>query len=105
MEIQMRTVTYARVSTQKQADCGYSLGEQESLLREHCLKNELLLVEHVADEGISGIVEDRPGIRRIRHLADAKQIDAVLTMSVDRLSRDHGLTLQIVDWLQARAVK
>ena len=61
----MQVVTYARVSTQGQAEHGYSLNDQKALLAEHCRGRGYNHVEHIADEGISGRIEDRPGLQRI----------------------------------------
>jgi len=82
----MRAVCYARVSTDEQAEKGYSLPEQKALLAAYCRAQNLTMVEHVVDEGISGKVAERPGLRRIRSLVEAGAVDTVVAMKVDRLA-------------------
>jgi site-specific DNA recombinase len=101
----MRAVTYGRVSTAIQAEQGYSLGEQERALAEFCNRNNCTVVEHVADEGVSGKLADRPGLLRIREMAEAKAIDAVVVVKLDRLARRNWIAQQFIDWLSTRGVK
>jgi site-specific DNA recombinase len=45
------------------------------------------VVAEVSDDGISGATLDRPGLDRIRDLADQEEVDAVIVYDLDRLSR------------------
>ena len=64
-------VTYARVSTAQQATEGYPLAEQQARLKAHCSSRGYRLVEHIADEGISGRLAERPGLARLISLAES----------------------------------
>ena len=54
---------YIRVSTQEQADKGYSLAAQTKLLRQYCKDKEYQVLDVYADEGKSGTLpaSERPG--------------------------------------------
>jgi DNA invertase Pin-like site-specific DNA recombinase len=49
------------------------------------------VVAEVTDKGMSGATLDRPGLNRIRGLARAGEIDAVVIYSLDRLAREVSL--------------
>ncbi len=55
---------YCRVSTQEQAEEGYSIGEQERLLKEYCEKHDYEVFQVYVDAGISGKdIKHRPAIQ------------------------------------------
>jgi site-specific DNA recombinase len=83
----MRVATYSRVSTEDQAKHGYSLGSQVEACRKYAEDRGWSVVAEISDDGISGATLDRPGLDRIRDLADQKEIDAVIVYDLDRLSR------------------
>lgn len=83
----MRAATYGRVSTQAQADEGFSLSQQREALIAYCEAQGWTHIEHVAYEGVSGTETDRPGIRRLEELAKARVIDVIVCAKIDRLSR------------------
>lgn len=101
----MRAVIYSRVSTQAQASEGYSLAEQEAVLRAYTERYGLEIVEHVSDEGISGTLARRPGLNRIRELARSAQVQVLVCLKLDRLSRKAWLGEQIWDELRSLGVK
>jgi site-specific DNA recombinase len=101
----LRAATYARVSTEGQAERGYSLPEQQAVLSAYCQRNGLTLTEHVADEGVSGILSERPGLLRIRELAKAGAIDAVVAVKLDRLGRRNWIVQQLMEWLKAQGIQ
>lgn len=79
---------YVRVSTAEQVEHGYSLDGQRRRLREHAEREGWRVVEEVSDEGYSGADPWRPGLRRVRELAEAGEIDAVVGAYMDRFFRD-----------------
>jgi len=94
----IRTVGYSRVSTQEQAQEGYSLAAQRSMIEQYCKLHNLTLVNQYTDEGISGKnIEDRPGINHL--LADAKEgkFDVVIIWKLSRVSRKLMDTLTLID--------
>lgn len=78
---------YIRVSTDGQAEHGWGLPEQRAKVEEHCRRKGYTLVELAADEGVSGTLAERPGLRRLLALAEAGAIKAVVTPRVDRIGR------------------
>ena len=74
----MIVATYARVSTQQQAESGTSLEDQRATLEQFCQRNALTILEHIADEGITGAAARRPGLDRVRQLAREQRIQAVV---------------------------
>jgi site-specific DNA recombinase len=56
-----RAILYARVSTDEQARCGYSLAQQIEALREYASREGYEVLEEVLDPGQSGASLERPG--------------------------------------------
>ena len=90
---------YLRVSTDRQAEEGYSLGIQEEKLRAYIatLVHEDVEFEVVSDDGFSGGDLDRPGIQRIMEEASTGQITHVVVMKLDRLSRSLKDTMHLIE--------
>lgn len=80
---------YVRVSTERQAQEGYSVSAQKENLTSFAKANNFKVYDVYADEGISGKnVEGRPSIKRlIKDIQDGK-IDVVLIQKFDRLTRN-----------------
>ena len=82
---------YARYSTERQNDV--SIETQIELCKEFTAKKGWKLVEVYTDHAISGTsYKTRPGIQALLSRAAAGDIDIVLCVTVDRISRDseHG---------------
>lgn len=60
-----KAVIYTRVSTDDQADHGFSLANQEELLRKECARKGFELVGHFQDDGYSATNFDRPGFQNL----------------------------------------
>ncbi len=97
---------YFRVSTDEQAKSGYSIPDQRRTLRERAASEGWTVVDEIVDDGYSGATIDRPGLRSIYELAEAREIDAVIAtkrdrffrsrlyrLEMDRDMKDHGVTL------------
>ena len=82
-----RVSTYARVSTEDQAKHGYSLPTQMEACRKYAEERGWSVVAEISDDGISGAAFDRPGLDRIRDMAQAGEITGVVVYEIDRLSR------------------
>ena len=83
-----RAVLYARVSTDEQAERGYSLPEQiRDLTRHASAKGWQVFGEPVVDDGYTGRSMNRPGLNRIKEMAAAGEIDVILVRKWDRLFR------------------
>lgn len=66
-------------------------------IREHCAAPGS--VHHILDEGISGEIRDRPGIRELRAKIKARQIDLIICEDSSRLYRDTALCLELVGFV------
>ncbi len=90
-----RAVLYARVSTDEQADKGYSLGTQTDACRKYAEQHGFTSVAEITDD-YTGTKLDRPGLDQVRALIDRQEIDAVIVLASDRLSRKlaHVLVLR-----------
>jgi site-specific DNA recombinase len=82
-----RAVAYVRVSTEKQADAGVSLEAQQAKVRAYASLYDLELVDVVVDAGVSAKTLDRPGLSRVLSMVKRGEVDAVVVMKLDRLTR------------------
>ncbi len=83
-----RAILYARVSTQEQADKGYSLAQQMEALREYAAREGYEVLEEVSDPGQSGASLERPGMDRVRDLVAGSGVSVVLAQDRDRIARE-----------------
>ena len=93
---------YARVSTDDQAERGYSLPSQIEACRKFAEQKGLQVAAVYADD-ISGAmpISDRPEGERLRQAIETRLIRAVIVYQVDRLSRDIvDLLTTVRDWLR-----
>ncbi len=99
----MFTALYIRVSTEKQADEGYSLEAQQSRLQSYCDAHGWTVdPAHVyIDAGISGKSTARPAFQEMLHAAQDGQVARIVAMKLDRLARNTKDFLATVERLQA----
>jgi site-specific DNA recombinase len=92
----MVAIVYCRVSTEEQAQHGYSLGDQEKQGAEKARALGCDRIIPIADEGISGELLERPGLQRARELIRGGGVTYLVCKDADRLSRKlaHQLLLQ-----------
>jgi site-specific DNA recombinase len=98
------TIAYCRVSTEDQADEGYSMEGQADKLRSYALLRELGDVTVVDDPGFSGKNLKRPGLQRLLLAVDAGHVAHVLVWRLDRLSRNLGDLIMLADAFGAKGV-
>ena len=78
---------YVRVSTDRQAENGLGLAQQEKSIRAFLRQQGVRkVVPFFEDRGVSGAVEDRPGLAEL--LAELHPGDVVVVARLDRLARD-----------------
>ena len=96
----MRTIIYKRVSTDDQADRGFSLQHQETVLKQFCSINNYPIVD-VYTEDYSGKDFNRPEWNKIiSYLKKNKgKVDQVLCLRWDRWSRNQYLALKEIKTL------
>lgn len=83
----MRIATYRRVSTEMQADEGFSLEAQKSRLQSYIDSQGWRLVEDYVDEGFSAKNTERPALKRLMEDIKKDKFDVVLVYRLDRLVR------------------
>lgn len=83
----MRVATYRRVSTEMQADEGFSLEAQKSRLQSFIDSQGWRHVEDYADEGYSAKNIERPALKRLMGDIQKEKFDIVLVYRLDRLVR------------------
>ena len=97
-----RAVLYARVSTDDQADKGYSLPSQLELCRKYAERLGFEIVGEMREDhsGATPIAE-RPEGKTLAAMLKSRQADAVIVYQVDRLSRDIvDLLASVRNWIR-----
>ena len=94
----INTAIYVRVSTEEQAQEGFSIRAQTEKLKTYALLKEWDIYDIYVDEGISGKnIIDRPEINRlIKDIKDGK-VNNVLVFKVDRLTRSIKNLMELVE--------
>lgn len=92
---------YVRVSTDEQADKGYSQRNQEEMLRKYC-NNHSIEIRNVIYEDHSAKSFNRPEWKKLlQNLKKSKnQIDLILFTKWDRFSRNAGDAYQMINQLR-----
>ena len=90
-----RAALYIRVSTQEQAQEGYSVGEQKERLIAYCKAQDWIIADIYVDGGYTGSNLKRPGIQQL--ITDTDKFDLVLVYKLDRLSRSQRDTLYLIE--------
>ncbi len=94
-------ILYTRVSTDEQADRGYSLRAQEATLRDHCARHGLEVVAHYQDDA-SAKTFDRPAWKKLEAHVRTAPPALVLFTKWDRFSRNSTDALQVIRDLRER---
>jgi site-specific DNA recombinase len=96
---------YARVSSDQQKE-EKTIASQTAALREFARQEGYQVPDEwiFEDEGYSGATLIRPGLERIRDLAAEGQIQAVLALSPDRLSRKYAYQVLLTEELARHGV-
>jgi site-specific DNA recombinase len=98
-----KAAIYARVSTDDQADKGYSLPSQLDGCRQYIDQLGYSIVAEFKEDNSGAIpVTDRPQGKRLAEMVKFREVDAVVVHQVDRLSRDIvDLLATVRNWLRA----
>lgn len=88
MSNRIRAALYARVSTEEQADQGYSLAAQLQMLRDFCEVFEMDIAGEYVDDGYSGTNTRRPAYRRMFSPDERQRWDALVVIKMDRIHRN-----------------
>lgn len=103
----LRVGLYERVSTMEQSIKGYSIETQKSNLEEYAKKNNMKIVGHYTDEGISGAKPPlkRPDLKRLLDDVEAGKIDIILFTKLDRWFRSVKEYFKVQDILDTYGVQ
>jgi DNA invertase Pin-like site-specific DNA recombinase len=103
-EGRMAVYGYVRVSTDRQADDGESLGTQQRIIEGYAMMNGLTLDSIFVERGVSGSkpLGERPEGARL--LAALKAEDVVITPKLDRMFRSALNALDVLGQLKERGV-
>jgi site-specific DNA recombinase len=91
----MKVILYKRVSTDEQADKGFSLGFQDDMLNDFCKKNSHTIIGNYFDDA-SGKDFNRPEYKKMKKwISENKsEVDMVLVTRWDRFGRNVELCLK-----------
>ena len=88
---------YIRVSSQEQAEEGYSIPAQKEKLTAFCKAKDYIIADMYIDGGFSGSNMDRPGLQKLLEDIKTKDTDAIIVYKLDRLSRSQKDTLYLIE--------
>jgi site-specific DNA recombinase len=91
---EMNAIIYARVSTDEQAEKGYSLQSQIEKCREFAQAENVNIVSEITDD-CSGETLERPDFIELESILARKEANAVIAVEEDRLSRNAANTLAL----------
>lgn len=102
-----RAGLYERVSTEEQAKFGYSIKTQIDALEEHCEKNQMKVVDHYTDDGVSGgkAAFRRPEMSRLLEDVKAGKVDIILFTRLDRWFRNVKEYFKVQEILEDHGVE
>lgn len=100
----MKAALYTRVSTDMQAEDGFSLAGQLNLLNEYCKRSNVEVFQVYSDEGISGQKENRPAFQKMIHDAEKKCFDVILVYKFDRFARKVELSQRVKNQLKKSGI-
>lgn len=92
-----KACVYIRVSTQEQANEGFSIEEQERMCKAAIESKGWSYVGTYSDPGISGRTMNRPGLQDMIKDINNHKIEAVVIYKLDRLSRKQRDTMTIIE--------
>lgn len=90
-------VLYIRVSTEAQAEEGYSIGAQQERLEAYCRAMGWKNYQLYIDPGFSGSNLNRPKMQQLIADVQAGKVCAVVVYKLDRLSRSQKDTLYLIE--------
>lgn len=82
-----QAIAYYRVSTELQQQEG-TIEVQKMKVREFASKNGYVIISEFSDDGVSGGLADRPGLKQLLDSLPTTQAECILIYKLDRLARD-----------------
>jgi DNA invertase Pin-like site-specific DNA recombinase len=101
-----KAIIYTRVSTDEQANSGYSLQHQKVLLEQYCKMQNIEIVKHY-QEDFSAKTFDRPEIKKAFEYIknNKKDVDLFLFTKWDRFSRNQEEAIKAIRQLDNSGIK
>ncbi len=94
----VNTGIYVRVSTEEQAQEGYSIRAQEQKLKDYARIKDWGVYKIYSDEGISGKnIEERPAINSLIDDIKNGKVNNVLVFKIDRLTRNTADLITLIN--------
>ena len=104
MRKNVNVALYPRVSTSRQFEDGYSIGEQIDRLTKYCEAKGWTVFKIYTDAGYSGANTDRPALKEMVKAVEDGLVDIVLVYKLDRLSRSQKDTLSLIEHFEEHNV-
>lgn len=82
-----QAIAYYRVSTELQQQEG-TIEVQKMKVREFADQNDYVIVGEFSDDGVSGGLADRPGLKQLLEILSKTEAECILIYKLDRLARD-----------------
>jgi site-specific DNA recombinase len=101
----MKVAAYIRVSTDEQAQEGYSIPAQRNRLEAYAISQGWEIVQYYVDEGISAKDMNRPELQRMIKGVKEGFFDCVLVYKLDRLTRSVLDLYQLLETFEKYNVK
>ena len=101
---EMRAALYARVACTR-PQTKQAMVSQLQALRDHAASSGMKIIDVFTDEGYSGLRQDRPGLERMRDLAEQGGFDVLLSCGPDRLARNPALLVLFIEELERYGVR
>jgi site-specific DNA recombinase len=96
-----KTIGYVRVSTQEQAQSGFSLSAQRGRLEAYAHATGREPIDEVlVDDGFSASTLERPAVADLLLRIDRREVSAVIVTKLDRLSRNLRDILDVLERCQ-----
>ena len=97
-------VSYSRISSDKQKVI--SIEAQQEAIHKYCASHGYICIKDYADEGISGLTDDRPGFQQMIQDAIADdRVSKVIVHKLDRFSRHNLYSRFYINKLQDEGVR
>lgn len=101
----MRVAIYIRVSTDEQANEGFSIEAQKRRLVSYADSQDWTIADVFIDDGYSAKDLDRPAMKRMLEGVREKQFDVVLVYKLDRMTRSTADCDYLLKLFEAHEVK
>ena len=100
----MKIAMYPRVSSETQAKEG-TIDSQIEAFRDYAKSHELTITHEFLDDGYSGSELNRPGLDQLRDSIQEEQVEGVLILSPDRLSRKQAHQIILLEEFKKRNIQ